>query len=187
MLYPDPVALYRHNGRTPDHIVSALRDIHERAAVGEVSREVYIERAAWLLKEPVEKIESEFFSDVDRNEVALEYIASLRPTYKVVLLSNAGPGMIEARFSVEELDRYFDRVILSYILKAAKPDPAIFRWTCEQLAIPPEEVVVVDDTADNCEAAMAIGMKAVQYRDFAQTKADLDVILSAGQPGAAIG
>lgn len=186
MLYPDPVAFYRHDGRTPDHIVAALRDVHERAAVGEVSRQAYVERAAWLLKKPAEKIEAEFFSGADRDDEALEYIASLRPTYKVVLLSNAGPDMIESRFTGEELEQYFDQIVLSYLLKVAKPDPAIFRWTCESIGMSPEEVVVIDDTADNCEAAMAIGMKAVQYRDFAQTKAELEVILQENQASAGV-
>jgi HAD superfamily hydrolase (TIGR01509 family) len=180
MLCPDPVAFYRHDGRTPDHIVAALIDIHERAAIGEVSKEAYIERAAWLLKKSVEDIEAEFFSNAGRDEEALAYLGSLRPVHKVILLSNAGPGMVETRFTAEELNQHFDHIVLSYLLKAAKPDPAIFRWTCESIGLPPEEVVVIDDTADNCEAAMAIGMKAVQYRDFDQTKAELEAIFQEG-------
>jgi HAD superfamily hydrolase (TIGR01509 family) len=186
MLYPDPVGVYRHDGHTPDHIVAALLDIHERAAVGEVAQQEYVEHAAWLLKKPLQTIEAEFFGSTDRNEEALAYLAGLRPAHKLVLLSNAGPGMIEARFTAEELDRHFDQVVLSYLLKAAKPDPAVFRWTCERLGILPEEVVVIDDTADNCEAAQAIGMKTVQYRDFAQAKSELDTILLEGPVDAAV-
>jgi HAD superfamily hydrolase (TIGR01549 family) len=179
MLYPDPLAVYRRDGKTPDHIVSALRDIHERGVVGEISRETYVAQASHLLRKTPEKVEAEFFSGEGRDQRAMDYIASLRPARSVVLLTNAAPGMIEARFSIEELERYFDRVEISYLLKAAKPDPAIFRWSCEQLGIQPNEALVVDDSVDNCEAAEAIGMHVVQYRDFERTKREVDAILSA--------
>jgi glucose-1-phosphatase len=179
MLYPDPVEAYRRDGKTPDHIVSALRDIHERGIVGDVLRETYIAQAAHLLGKSPEKIEAEFFGGQGRDQRALDYLQGLRPAHKVVLLTNAAPGMIEARFSIDELERFFDRVEISYLLKTAKPDPAIFRWSCDQLAIEPQEAVVVDNSTDNCDAAMAIGMQAVLYRDFDQTKLELDTILAA--------
>lgn len=179
MLYPDPVATYRHDVRTPDHIVAALQDIHDRASVGEIEQQDYIQRAAWLLKKSDDKVALEFFGNTNRNEEALAYLASLRPRYKVVLLSNAGAGMVEARFSPQELEQYFDMVILSYSLKTAKPDPAIYRWVCERLGMQPEEVVVIDDTPDNCEAARAIGMQAVQSRSFEQTREEIEAILVA--------
>lgn len=184
MLYPDPVAVYRHDGRTPDHIVTALQDIHDRASIGEIDQQSYIQRAAWLLKKAEDKVAAEFFGVTNRDEVALAYLSSLRPRYKVVLLSNAGAGMVESRFSPQELDQYFDRVVLSYMLKTAKPDPAIYRWACEQLGLQPEEVAVIDDTPSNCEAARAIGMQAVQYRSFDQTKEDLEAVLTADKPTA---
>lgn len=179
MLYPDPVAAYRHDGRTPEHIVAALQDIHERAAIGEISQQDYISRAAWLLRRPEDKVAVEFFGNDNRDSQALAYLNSLRPERKLILLSNAGAGMVEARFSPQELEQYFDVVILSYKLQTAKPDPAMYRWTCEQIGLPPEEVAVIDDTPDNCEAARAIGMHAVQYRSLAQTRDELDAILVA--------
>jgi HAD superfamily hydrolase (TIGR01509 family) len=184
MLYPDPVTNYRHDGRTADHIVAALQDIHDRASTGEIKQQDYVKRAAWLLKKPDDKVAAEFFGGTNRDEAALAYLIGLRPRYKVVLLSNAGAGMIEARFSLQELERFFDMVVLSYVLKTAKPDPAIYRWTCEQLGLQPEEMVVIDDTPANCEAARAIGMKAVQYRSFEQTREEIEAILAADRPGA---
>lgn len=177
IFYADPVSVYRHDGITPLHTVLALADVHERAATGELSRQDYIERASRLLQQPTDKIEAQFFGAAGRDDKALAYIGSLRPVYKTILLSNAGAGMVEARLSPEELQQYFDKVVLSYILGAAKPDPAIYSWICEQLSLQPGEVIAIDDNADNCEAARAVGMHVVMYRDFEQTKAEVDALL----------
>jgi putative hydrolase of the HAD superfamily len=179
LLYPDPVAVYRHDGRTPEHVVAALQDIHDRAAVGEVSREEYIIKASRLLSKPAETIIEEFFGNSGRDDEALAFVSSLRPLYKVVLLSNAGDGMVEARFTPDELQRYFDLTVLSNQLKTAKPDPAMYRWACEQLSVATEDALVIDDASDNCEAAQAIGMQAVQYRNRQQALADVQKLLDA--------
>lgn len=178
VFYPDPVTVYQRDGRTPDHIVAALRDIHDRAAIGELSKQSYIERVARLLQKTNEAIEAEFFGDRDRNQDALAYIGSLRPLYKTALLSNGGEGMVEGRFQPQELQQYFDQVILSYKVQTAKPDPAIFRWACEQLGVPADEVVLIDDDHTNCETASAIGMQAIQYHGLGQAKAALDELLT---------
>jgi HAD superfamily hydrolase (TIGR01549 family) len=178
IFYPDPVSLYRHDGKTPEHIVMALYDIHERAAIGAISKEAYVERAARLLQQPAEKIEEVFYGNTGRDNDALAYMGSLRAQYKVVMLSNAGAGMVESRFTPEELQQFFDRVVLSYQLGTAKPDPAIYSWVCEQLAMRPEEILVVDDDTGNCQAATSVGMQAVVYHDLTQAKADIDELLA---------
>lgn len=178
VFYTDPIAVYQHDKRTPDHIVAALHDIHDRAAVGELSKPAYIERIARLLQKSSEAIEAEFFGDTKRDQDALAYIGSLRPVYKTVLLSNGGEGMVEERFSQQELQQYFDEVVLSYKLKTAKPDPAIFRWVCERLEVSPEETVLLDDDRVNYETAIAVGMNAILFRDLTQAKAELDELLA---------
>ena len=178
VLYPDPIAAYRHDGRTPEHTVAALRDIHERAANGEMSRESYIDHVSRLLQKPAEKVIAEFFSDHDRNKEALAYIGSLRPAYKTILLSNAAPDMVESRFTHEELWQYFDDVILSYQIQTSKPDPAIYRWACERIGVQPHEAIAVDDDQSNSDAAAAVGLHAVMFRSLDQAKADIDLLLS---------
>jgi len=177
IFYTDPVSVYRHDSVTPLHTVLALADIHERAANGEIGREAYIERASRLLGQSPDQVLAQFFGNAGRDDKALAYIGSLRPVYKTILLSNAGAGMVEARFSPEELQQYFDKTVLSYLLGAAKPDPAVYSWVCEQLSLRPDEVIAIDDNSDNCDAARAVGMRVVQYHDFEQTRAAVDALL----------
>jgi putative hydrolase of the HAD superfamily len=54
-------------------------------------------------------------------------------------------------------------VTLSYELRLAKPDPAIFERCLGELGLPAERVLFVDDQPDNIEAARELGLEAVLF------------------------
>ena len=88
-------------------------------------------------------------------------LASLRDRgVKTALVSNCSHS---TRPVVERLglDAVFDRVVLSFEVRAMKPDPAIYRATLEQLgSVAPERAVFVDDQPTYCDGATAIGLDA---------------------------
>jgi putative hydrolase of the HAD superfamily len=59
----------------------------------------------------------------------------------------------------------FDHHTWSYALNLAKPEPAIYHHAVEGLGTPPDQILFIDDRADNIEAALAAGMQAIQYTD----------------------
>ncbi len=87
--------------------------------------------------------------------------------YGIFVLSNTNPimwrGIIANEFGKEGLRRedYFDGIVTSFDAKALKPDPAIFEYAIENLAIDPAETLFFDDSASNVEAAKALGFNAV--------------------------
>jgi putative hydrolase of the HAD superfamily len=56
----------------------------------------------------------------------------------------------------------------------AKPDPAIYTYTCDQLGVLPEEALFIDDKQVNVEAAERIGLQAIQFRNIAQLRDELE-------------
>jgi putative hydrolase of the HAD superfamily len=59
------------------------------------------------------------------------------------------------------LDDAVDAVILSFEVRAAKPDPQIYLAALEALGgVDPSNAVFVDDQAGYCDAAAALGMRA---------------------------
>jgi putative hydrolase of the HAD superfamily len=56
-----------------------------------------------------------------------------------------------------------DGAFWSYELGLAKPDPAYFRAVVEQLGLEAHEVLFVDDSARNVEAARSVGMAAEHW------------------------
>ena len=87
--------------------------------------------------------------------------------YRVVLLSNTNDGHwgeIERKFQAtmgRPLSSYFDALYLSYHMHRRKPEPEIFRALLDAEGVEPAETLFFDDSAENCDAARALGMGAV--------------------------
>ncbi|MDO4714935.1 MAG: riboflavin biosynthesis protein RibF [Bacteroidales bacterium] len=58
--------------------------------------------------------------------------------------------------------KLFTEVFLSYELGLEKPSPAIFELVLGRLGLTAQEVLLVDDSVANCEAAMALGIDSLQ-------------------------
>jgi epoxide hydrolase-like predicted phosphatase len=71
----------------------------------------------------------------------------------------------------------FDVVVDSCDVGLRKPDPAIFRLTCERLGVAPEAAVFLDDTRRHVESARQVGLQAILVRDPWDALAELDNIL----------
>jgi putative hydrolase of the HAD superfamily len=57
------------------------------------------------------------------------------------------------------LEHEVDEVILSFEVGVKKPDAAIYRVSLDRLAVPSERAVFVDDQADYCDGARAVGIR----------------------------
>ena len=73
-------------------------------------------------------------------------------------------------------DGLFDAIVISGRVGMRKPEPEIFRYTCEKLQLPPSNCVMVDDLPHNVHGAVAVGMVAVRHRAFAETAAELEIL-----------
>lgn len=57
----------------------------------------------------------------------------------------------------------FDDTFYSYELRVAKPDPAYFQAVLRRLAMPPDEVLFVDDNLANVDSAREVGLRAERW------------------------
>jgi 2-haloacid dehalogenase len=77
------------------------------------------------------------------------------------------------------LDRYpflswFDGTLVSGQEGLAKPEPAIFLRLFERFHLTPTATVMIDDRAENLEAAGRLGMHTVLFRSSTQLRSDLE-------------
>jgi putative hydrolase of the HAD superfamily len=84
----------------------------------------------------------------------------------VGLVSNSWGGTTYDHALFEEL---FQVRVISGEVGLHKPQPEIFQLAAEQLGVPPEECVFVDDLRENCAGAEEVGMTALLHRDTAET------------------
>lgn len=115
-------------------------------------------------------------SDIfEMNEDILPLVAALdRAGYRLGVLSNTCRSHWEhcaRRFPV--LTESFRVHALSYEVRAAKPNAAIFRAAAELAGVPPEAIFFTDDIAENVDGARAAGFDAVQYTSAPELAAEL--------------
>ena len=98
----------------------------------------------------------------------LEMLEKLRKSYKLYLLSNTNPIIMSWALSPQfsekgkSLDRYFDKMYLSYKIGITKPHLKIFNCLIEDTGIIPAETLFIDDGAANIEVGKALGMHVFQ-------------------------
>jgi putative hydrolase of the HAD superfamily len=80
----------------------------------------------------------------------------------LALLSNA-PGELAEAISALPVAAYFGHLLFSCQLKLAKPDPECYTRALARLGASAEEVIFIDDRAENVTAAAALGLRSVHF------------------------
>lgn len=78
---------------------------------------------------------------------------------------------LQKRFGI--LQSAFEIHVLSYEVKAMKPDEKIYAAAAEAARLLPQEIFFIDDMDENVEAARRFGFDAVQYHSPRQVEEDL--------------
>jgi len=103
------------------------------------------------------------FADTGKmNEEMAELVSELRGHYSLAVLSNTSwteDYLKQVLYGEMGLPTgTFDLVVTSTSVGATKPDPRIFEYALERLAISPEEAVFTDDLASFTDAAAELGI-----------------------------
>lgn len=116
-----------------------------------------------------------------------EWIASLKSTFYLVLLSNTSSIHAERFTKValgpagQNLFSLFDHVYYSFEMGLVKPDPAIYLQVLSEQGLSPEEVLFFDDNVANINSAKLIGIHAYLIdpsRNYLQIQDILDTYVS---------
>jgi epoxide hydrolase-like predicted phosphatase len=138
-----------------------------QASIGAITSLQHWEAVMKRLKRSSEEmaaIRDEFFAgDVVDREI-LNFLRSLRGTYKTGLISNAWSDLRDYIVR-EKMEDAFDHIIISAEVGVAKPEAKIFQIALEQAGVSPEEAVFVDDFYVNIEGCEKVGMKGIHFKD----------------------
>ncbi|MCX4762606.1 HAD-IA family hydrolase [Streptomyces sp. NBC_01275] len=116
------------------------------------------EDTAWSLGTAL--LESPFRAD----DTVVGLLRRARTRVPLVLVSNATTGL-ESDLAAMGLTDLADEVVSSARVGLAKPDPRILELAAVRAGVRPERCLFVDDSEENVEAAAALGMRAVHYRE----------------------
>lgn len=108
-----------------------------------------------------------------------EALARLKTRYKVVVLSNGDPDMLESAKAFHRIP--FDAVISVAVANSFKPDRATYTKAAELMSVRTDEVLFVANHAFDCIGAKAAGMHSAfidrRKRPFGGTPHQPDIVV----------
>jgi putative hydrolase of the HAD superfamily len=115
----------------------------------------------------------------------VEALQRVREHYRIACITNNmpagnGPSMTrsaETAAQVTQIMALFEHVVESSKLNLRKPDPRIYRHTCELLGVAPDRCVYLDDLGINLKPARAMGMATIKVDTAAQALDELEALL----------
>lgn len=156
----------------------ALHDLLRAIDRGMVSPQESIKQMGELMGVDPQELKQSIEASLIKNTQLTAHIRTLKPHYKVALLSNVrGRSRLEELFDHGELDELFDAVVASGDIGIIKPEPAIYEYTAEQLGVSTQECVMIDDIQRFCDGAEAVGMRSILFKDTDQAIHDLDALI----------
>ena len=138
---------------------------------GRISAEEFIDKCLALSRpgttaQTVKDCFNAFLEGVPEEKVV--FLKKLSKQYPLYMLSNTNPVAMEAckeifkrtDFRPEEI---FTKLFLSYRMKMIKPEPDIYRTAIKEIGLPAEEILFIDDSRANLEAAQREGLRTAFY------------------------
>jgi len=150
-----------------------------KASLGTITPDEHWAAVIKRLKRPASELEAirhEFFAGDIIDRTLLDFLRSLRGTYKTGLISNAW-GDLRQYIVREKFDDAFDHMIISAEVGAAKPEAKIYQIALEQAGVRANEAVFVDDFAVNIEGCEKVGMQGIYFEDSESTLQQLKELL----------
>ena len=151
------------------------------AEKGLITRDDLMKQLMQSLGEDEEKaqqfLEEFFMTDYEDKEL-VNYVRTLRPQYKLGLLSNAFLGTREWMQERHEFLDLFDVSYFSAEVGMRKPEEPFFKLILDALQVDPSDVLFIDDFIENIKGAQKMGIQTVWYHDrdaaFSYLKSILD-------------
>jgi 2-haloacid dehalogenase len=110
---------------------------------------------------------------------AKQALAALKD-YRLAILSNGSPGMLDALVRNTGLDQHLEAVISVDARKVFKPDPRAYELIGERLGVEPSEVVFVSSNGFDIAGARSFGLKVARIERV--TPEDVRQELTSGEP-----
>lgn len=145
-----------------------VRDCNTAKDYGYISHDEYLQQVGEIVGVSSQEVAAIMRAGHVPNEALIDEVRRLKARYKIGLLSNIGDHLFETLFG-GRADELFDAVVLSYREGVIKPSPEAFQLVVERLGVTPDEAIMIDDLASNCDGAAAIGMHPILYTDNALT------------------
>jgi FMN phosphatase YigB (HAD superfamily) len=102
----------------------------------------------------------------------IQLLAKLKNRYRLFLLSNTNKIHLEAVFRMnleahgfKDLSHFMEKQYYSCELGMRKPDAEIFQYVLNDIGVPPDEILFIDDSIQHVEGAKCVGITAYHLQN----------------------
>jgi epoxide hydrolase-like predicted phosphatase len=150
-----------------------------RAQLGEITVDElfqYVRKELGLAPGEFPDLYARFFAGDRVDYELVDFIRSLKPKYKIGIISNAW-GDLHKMLDQWGITDAFDIIVGSGDEGILKPDPKIYKIALERLGVKPEEAVFIDDFNENIEGARKQGINTIHFKNRDQALLELNHFL----------
>ncbi len=105
------------------------------------------------------------------DERLLQWVTRLKAAgVRTAILSNIPSDVLAEVQQQGSWLKQFDVAIYSCEAGCVKPEPMIYHLLLRALKVPADQVLFIDDTHENVQAAIQLGLQAIHYSSFASTQ-----------------
>lgn len=153
--------------RELEHLVFSSESsiLAERGRIPEEAHWAWVCAHLGLSPSACQQFQDQFWAGDRLDTHLIAFLRSLRPRLKTALLSNAWSNTRHVVLQRYDFLDVFDVVIFSAEVGMRKPEAGIFQHILSRLEVEPQEAIFVDDLLPNVEAARALGIHAIHFRD----------------------
>ena len=142
----------------------------ERLDLGTLTREELVLKVVSLIgsiyQEKVQEVVWNWPSYIEIYTEVFPLLVRLKEKgHRIFVLSNTSPVFYELlEEQLSPLNEILDGFVLSYDIKAIKPDPKMFEEILQKYELDPANCIFLDDVKDNTKMAESLGIKAYQVK-----------------------
>ncbi|HPG39331.1 MAG TPA: HAD family phosphatase [bacterium] len=132
-----------------------------------------------------QRVNTDLGTNIDWQELDSAVLNAIKPlpgsfallqelqAHPLALLSNTRREWYEQLDGRYHFSQFFNAIFLSYQLRLCKPDPRIYARVQQELSLPPQQILCIDDSAQNIAAAAALGMPGILFTSATKIRREL--------------
>lgn len=152
---------------TADAIEMAFWRYNDALCRGELTMEQFNKKLATNLKVPSVSWERHYLKAVEPIAAMGKLLSEVAAEYKVGLLSNIGPGLIDDMLKQQLLPSIpYAAIIDSSKEGFIKPELKIYEIAQEKAAVPAQSILFVDDSRANLARPQSMGWRVMWFNDY---------------------
>lgn len=155
-------------GLPADDIMKMTYENWGETALGQQECSIFWGQIAKKLNIDPSELRSLIIETFPLDERMIEIVRKAKKRYTTVLFSNQIKDWIEQVLNENNINDLFDHIINSYNVGARKPDRKIFIEAINRTSSKPEEILFIDDSSENINAAKEIGIHTIQFENYTQ-------------------